>query len=110
MGEQQAGREAQDAVLSKAEQRAQFRRRAFAEFLKLASGAYTGEDIRLAIEAAGVSPHSPNAWGAFISYLIREGELEKTGSYIPMRAKGSHGRATRVYLKRTGAAGSQGTL
>ena len=57
----------------------------------------TGEDIRLACEAAGVKPHHNNAWGAFILSLVRDGRLEATGRYRPMRAAGSHGRETKVY-------------
>lgn len=61
----------------------------------------TGEDIRLACESCGVKPHHSNAWGAFVSSLIREGVLEPTEIYRPMRAKGSHARKTQVYRFRS---------
>jgi hypothetical protein len=61
----------------------------------------TGEDIRLACEAAGVKPHHNNAWGAMVLTLVREGLLEPTNEYRPMRAKGSHARKTQVYRRAT---------
>jgi hypothetical protein len=57
----------------------------------------TGEDIRLACEAAGVRPHHHNAWGAFVASLVRDGLLIPTGRYVPMKAKGSHARKTQLY-------------
>lgn len=59
----------------------------------------TGEDVRLACEARGVRPHHHNAWGAVIAGFVRDGLLEPTGRYIPMRAKGSHARKTQVYRR-----------
>jgi hypothetical protein len=57
----------------------------------------TGEDLRLACEADGIVPHHPNAWGAFVMNLCRQGFLEKTGRYQQMKSKKSHARETKVY-------------
>jgi len=108
--EQQAGREAQDAVLDAAERRALFRSRAFEIFERLPAGEYTGEDIRLAIQAEGVEPDHVNAWGAFIGTLARGEDLHDTGRVRAMRARGSHGRRTPIYQKRTGPVRVQGVL
>lgn len=59
----------------------------------------TGEEIRLACEAAGVRPHHHNAWGGFILMLVRSGQLADTGRRVPMRAPGSHARKTTVYRR-----------
>jgi hypothetical protein len=57
----------------------------------------TGEDIRLACQSAGVTPHHHNAWGGFISSLDTHQQLTPLGRRVPMRAKGSHARKTDVY-------------
>lgn len=59
----------------------------------------TGEDVRLACERAGIRPHHHNAWGAFISALVREEKLTPTGEYRAMKASGSHARKTAVYRR-----------
>lgn len=57
----------------------------------------TGEDVRLECARVGIEPHHHNAWGAMVATWVREGLLVATGRYQPMRAKGSHGRETKVY-------------
>lgn len=60
--------------------------------------AVTGEDIRLACEKREITPHHSNAWGAFISHLVRDGTLVHTERYVPMKALASHGRRTALYI------------
>jgi hypothetical protein len=60
-------------------------------------GDFLGEDLRLVIGAEIGQPTHPNAWGALIMRLAKEGLIEKTGAYRQMRSKGSHARATPAY-------------
>ena len=57
----------------------------------------TGEALRLMIERAGITPHHPNAWGAFVAVAVRRGILVPTGRWEAMKAKRSHARRTPVY-------------
>ena len=59
----------------------------------------TGEDVRLACEAAGIRPHHHNAWGGLVREAIKQGLLVATGTYRSMKAKGSHARKTQVYRR-----------
>ena len=62
----------------------------------------TGEGFRmLLLERGLVEPRHVNAWGALTGTLSRRGVLVPTGEWQPMREKRSHGRLTRVYVKRT---------
>jgi hypothetical protein len=58
----------------------------------------TGEDIRLRCIGQGICPGHPNAWGTYVIHLIRCGLLRPTDGFRSMRAPGSNGRLTRVYL------------
>ena len=57
----------------------------------------TGEDLRLRCLELQIIPHKPNAWGAFVSLLIREGKLIPTGKRTPRKAVKSHARKTDLY-------------
>lgn len=57
----------------------------------------TGEDIRLRCAEAGIVPHHPNAWGAFIMHAVRVGALRPLQEFRKMRSEKSHARITRVY-------------
>ncbi len=68
-------------------------------------GEATGEQIRLALMAAGLPPpHHHNAWGAFINAAIRLGILEPTGRKDQMHTPRSHARSTQILRKRGEAA------
>jgi hypothetical protein len=95
VGEQDAKQASLARVLSHAG--TAWREQAHAVFLDMPVSEVTGEDIRLTCEDAGIRPHHPNAWGAFVSWLVNEGDLMPTGRYVPMKAKGSHARKTQVY-------------
>jgi len=57
----------------------------------------TGEDIRLRCAELNINPHHANAWGAFVSLMVKEGKLIPTGKYVPMKAVKSHARKTALY-------------
>jgi hypothetical protein len=57
-----------------------------------------GEDVRVRLEAQGVRPRSPHAWGALISTLIERRVLRETGSWRPMRNNRGGSRRTPEYL------------
>ena len=59
----------------------------------------TGEDIRIDLESVGVKPDHFNAWGGFISGLVRKGILVKTGNYRQMKRPQSHARVNPVYYR-----------
>ena len=59
---------------------------------------FTGEDIRIEIARSGHTPDHPNAWGAMINSLIRNGYIEPVG-HGRMRASRSHGRQTPIYQR-----------
>lgn len=71
---------------------------ALGELKSLKGRQLTGEEIREHLLLRGISPHHPNAWGAFVRTAIRKGMLEETGVLSKMRAKSSHARRTMVYL------------
>lgn len=58
---------------------------------------WTGEDIRLTVEAVVGRPHHHNAWGALINQAVRTGLIVRTGKHAPMRELKSHARQTPVY-------------
>ena len=60
---------------------------------------FTGEDIRLAMEAAGEHPHHHNAWGGITSRMVTSGLLVKTGEWRKMRGPRSNARSTPVYRR-----------
>ena len=60
----------------------------------------TGEDIRIDCATAGITPSSPNAWGAIVNLLVRSGVLVKTGRYRQMKDPKSHARETKTYIVR----------
>jgi hypothetical protein len=57
-----------------------------------------GEDVRVRIEARGVEPRSPHAWGALVSTLIERRVLRETGAWRPMRLNRGGSRRTPEYL------------
>lgn len=59
---------------------------------------FTGEDIRIEIARGGHTPDHPNAWGATINSLIRNGYIEPVG-HGRMRSSRSHGRQTPIYQR-----------
>ena len=62
-------------------------------------GEFTGEDIRLECRDKGVTAHHPNAWGMFILQARKEGLIEPTGQWRPMRDPRSNSRQTQVYRR-----------
>jgi truncated hemoglobin YjbI len=89
--------EARDAALQQVAGNAgDFLAQALAAVAEL-RGEYTGEGIRFALEARGLIPHHHNAWGALVMAAVRDGLLIPTDKYVPMTARGSHARRTRVY-------------
>ena len=59
-----------------------------------------GEDLRFALTERGVPPpKSPQVWGVFIGTLVKRGHLVATGERRPMRAPGSNGRKSDVYVR-----------
>jgi hypothetical protein len=58
---------------------------------------FTGESIRIWLSLMIPKSHSPNAWGALIGHLLRQGRIKPTGQYTKMTAKGSHARKTALY-------------
>lgn len=92
--------EAKDAALEQvAEHSGDFMADARYAVSRLPSGLYTGEAIRLEIEARGICPHHHNAWGALISKCVKDGMLKPTGRYLPMRTRKSHARKTPEYRR-----------
>lgn len=89
------------ALLAVAEKSGVFMDEALAFLSRLNTGAYTGEDIRKQIEAAGIHPHHHNAWGAVIATAVRSHLLYPTGKYVSMKDPRSHARKTQVYAKTT---------
>ena len=57
----------------------------------------TGEDIRVYLGHFAGKPHHPNAWGALVARLVKDGILEPTGRYVAMVTKSSHARRTPEY-------------
>lgn len=58
----------------------------------------TGEDIRVALLAAGMpAPKRPHAWGALMRTLATGGAIEDTGRSVHMRDVRSHARRTPVW-------------
>jgi hypothetical protein len=76
-----------------------------AEFIRMAalSPVYprymTGQEIRVALGERGVpEPSNPNAWGGFISGLVKRKYLFPTGNFKQTALPQSHARITRVYF------------
>jgi len=62
--------------------------------------AFIGEDIRLALTAAGLQqPHHHNGWGGLIKRLMGRGYIVPTRDFINSKTMKSHARAARVYRK-----------
>lgn len=57
------------------------------------------EDVRVAAENSGsyVAPPDERAWGAVILRAKREGRLEHTGRYEPMKSSNCHGNPKSVW-------------
>jgi hypothetical protein len=55
------------------------------------------EDFRMLCEDHGLFAHHPNAWGALILHLKRQGMLRATGEWRSPKDNKSHARPTRVY-------------
>lgn len=76
---------------------------AFADFASFyvqkhfAGDEVTGDEIHTYLEFIGILPDHPNAWGGFISGMVRQGILEDTGKYRRTKRKGSHARRTPVW-------------
>ena len=60
---------------------------------------FTGEDIRFLLEAEGLIPTHPNAWGALTNTLARRKLIVRTGEYRQPTDKSSHARAIQVYRR-----------
>lgn len=58
----------------------------------------TGEEIREACEAWGITPHHHNAWGGLIGGMVRSGLLRRTMERRKMHGPKSNARRTDVYL------------
>jgi len=58
----------------------------------------TGEALRQKIEPLVGPPHHPNAWGAAIATLVRNGTIRQTGRWVPMKSPKSHARRTPEYV------------
>lgn len=59
----------------------------------------SGEEIREWMLRNGLGePTSPKAWGSLINHASRLGALKDSGKSTRMRAKGSHGRRTPLWL------------
>ncbi len=93
-------RNARDEALEQvAENSGHFMRDAYLAILRLPSGRYTGEDVRLNLEAKDIIPHHHNAWGALCAKCVKDGILRPTGSYTAMKTRKSHARRTPVYYR-----------
>ena len=57
----------------------------------------TGEQIRQRVEAQGITPRTPSAWGGVIQSLVRSGLLKKTGETVAMSSPQARGRKSPVY-------------
>lgn len=62
------------------------------------SGEVQGENIRAACLDRGISPRSPNAWGAAINVAVKRGLLRKTDIFRPTQSVKTHGHPTVVYI------------
>ena len=82
--------------------RRKFRERAFAVIRGLPRGEWEWDDIRLAVEAAGVVPHHHNAWGGLGMAARSRGLLRDTGRRTPARDPRKHAHANPVYEIRGG--------
>lgn len=58
---------------------------------------FTGEQLRVHVQAVIGAPDHPNAWGAICVAAIRHGLIVATGEYRQMNTPGSHARKTPVY-------------
>ena len=66
---------------------------------------FTGEDIHLLVSEI-VGSTTPNAWGALINTLLRQGFIEETGRLRQSRRRESHARKNMIYrLRRIRAGG-----
>lgn len=57
----------------------------------------TGEEIGNAVTNYFCAAPRPQAWGALISWAIRQGLIEPTGRRVAMQSPRSHARKTDVY-------------
>lgn len=58
---------------------------------------FTGEQMRIHIEAMIGQPGHPGAWGAIFVAAIKRGLIVPTGEWRPMQTPESHARKTPVY-------------
>lgn len=74
---------------------------AAAEMRKIPAGEIgLAEDFRHMLLERGVpEPKSPNVWGPFTAYLVKQGMLVPTGQWKPMRSAKSNGRVSREYVR-----------
>lgn len=95
-----AGKRARDEELERVLRNAgtDWKQKATAIVLSMAGSTVLGEDIRLACTRRDVRPHHHNAWGGFVSSLVRDGILRPTGRMRNMAAVRSHGRQTFEYV------------
>ena len=63
----------------------------------------TGEQMRRACQANGIEATSPHAWGALVGAMASRELILRTGEWVRMQEKSSHGRYTPVwFIKRPG--------
>lgn len=67
------------------------------ELRKRIVGVFAAEDIRRELTSMGITPHSPNTWGALTRTLASRNEIVPTGAWAPMRDTRSHARMTPQY-------------
>jgi len=59
---------------------------------------FTMDDIRTAAGMYGlIDPPSPNAWGALMTSLRREGLIKQTGGYVKSNHPSNHSRIISVW-------------
>lgn len=58
---------------------------------------FTGEDMRIWLQAVDIVPAHPNAWGALISTAVKRKIIVGTEKYVSMKSIKSHARKTQLY-------------
>lgn len=82
-----------------AERSGDFQTDALSAIRGLPADEYSGESIRVLLEAQGIKPAHHNAWGSVIMQATKAGVLKGTGKYVSMQTERSHARKTQVYRK-----------
>lgn len=91
-------RKLRDAGLARVmEYETPWQRKAVRAITKWRGERLTGEEIRKRLEAIGVEPGHPNAWGAFFKDLVEKRLLIDTKTVKQMTSPGSHARRTPVW-------------